>query len=115
PAPVEVRRLVAPRDDLRPVYLSTQGLRVGKTGAVLQIKERDSLAQEVRMGEICQLNLMGNIQISTQAVQSLCEAEIPICYFSQGGWFYGITSGLCTKNVFLRQAQFALSGQPWFC
>lgn len=115
PVPAEVRRLVAPRDDLRPVYLSTQGLRVGKTGAVLQIKDRDSLAQEVRMGEICQLNLMGNIQISTQAVQSLCEAEIPICYFSQGGWFYGITSGLCTKNVFLRQAQFALSGQPWFC
>ena len=40
--------------------------------------------QEVRMGEICQVNLMGNVQISTQAVQSLCEAELPVCYFSHG-------------------------------
>jgi CRISPR-associated protein Cas1 len=32
-----------------------------------------------------------------------------------GGWFYGITTGLCTKNVFLRQRQFAMAEQPWFC
>ena len=67
------------------------------------------------MHEICQLNLMGNIQISTQAVQALCEADIPVCYFSLGGWFYGITTGLCTKNVFLRQQQFASASEAWFC
>jgi len=37
----EPRRLVPARDDLRPLYLNTQGLRVGKTGEVLQIKDRD--------------------------------------------------------------------------
>jgi CRISPR-associated protein Cas1 len=58
---------------------------------------------------------MGNIQISTQAVQTLCEREVPVCYFSQGGWFYGITSGLGTKNVFLRKAQFRLADEEWFC
>jgi CRISPR-associated protein Cas1 len=114
PAP-EVRRLVTPRDDLRPAYLNSQGLRVGKSGEVLQVKERDALRQELRIGEICQLNLMGNIQISTQAVQTLCESEVPVCYFSQGGWFYGITNGLSTKNVFLRQRQFRLAGEEWFC
>jgi CRISPR-associated protein Cas1 len=115
PAPaVEVRPLVAPRDDLRPLYLNTQGLRVGKSGEVLQIREKDALKQEVRIGEICQLNLMGNIQLTTQAVQSLCEAGVPICYFSQGGWFYGITAGLNTKNVFLRRAQFRLAEEEWF-
>ncbi len=115
PAAKEVRRLVVARDELRPAYLNTQGLRIGKSGAVLQVKEKDALVQEIRMGEICQLNLMGNIQITTQAVQALCEAEIPISYFSQGGWFYGITTGLSTKNVFLRERQFALAAQPWFC
>jgi len=115
PALAEVRRLVTSRDDHRPVYLTTQGLRVGKSGGVLQVKDRETLVQEIRLGEICQLNLMGNIQVTTQAVQSLCEAEVPVCYFSQGGWFYGITSGLCTKNVFLRQTQFALADQSWFC
>jgi len=115
PANREMRRLMTPRDDLRPVYLNTPGLRVGKSGAVLQVKEREALVQEIRMNEICQLNLMGNIQISTQAVQALCEEEIPVCYFSMGGWFYGITTGLSTKNVFLRQRQFAMAGEAWFC
>lgn len=110
----ETRRLVTPRDDLRPLYLNTQGLRVGRSGGVLQVKEKDVLRQEVRIGEISQLNLMGNIQLSTQAIQALCEAEIPICYFSQGGWFYGITTGLNTKNVFLRRAQFRLAEEEWF-
>lgn len=110
----DVRRLLAPRDDLRPLYLNTQGLRVGKSGEVLQMRERDGLKQEVRIGEICQLNLLGNIQLSTQAIQSLCEAEVPICYFSQGGWFYGITTGMNTKNVFLRRAQFRLADEEWF-
>jgi CRISPR/Cas system-associated endonuclease Cas1 len=67
--------------------------------------------QEVRIGEICQVSLMGNVQLSTQAVQALCEAEVPICYFSMGGWFYGITTGLNQKNVFLRRSQFRLSEQ----
>jgi CRISPR-associated protein Cas1 len=114
PAAKETRRLVTPRDDRRPVYLDTQGLRVGKSGTVLQVRERDKLVQEIRMNEICQLNLYGNVQVTTQVVQSLCEAEIPICYFSMGGWFYGITSGLSTKNVFLRQSQFTMARELWF-
>ncbi len=111
----DIRRLVTPRDELRAAYLDTQGLRVGKSGDVLQVKEKDTLRQEIRLNEINQLNLMGNIQISTQAVQSLAQAEVPICYFSQGGWFYGITQGLSTKNVFLRKAQFKLADEDWFC
>jgi CRISP-associated protein Cas1 len=115
PAAREIRRLVTPRDDLRPLYLNSQGMRIGKSGEVLQVKDRDGVVQQdIRITEICQLNLMGNVQITTQAVQTLCEAEIPVCYFSSGGWFYGITTGLSTKNVFLRQRQFALASQGWF-
>lgn len=110
----EPRPLVAPRDDLRPLYLNAQGLRVGKSGEVLQVREKDELKQEVRIGEICQVNVMGNIQVSTQAIQSLCEAGKPVCYFSQGGWFYGITTGLNSKNIFLRRAQFRLAEEEWF-
>jgi CRISPR-associated protein Cas1 len=111
----ETRRLIAPRSDLRPVYLNTQGLKVGRSGEVLQVKEKDAVRQEIRPIEISQLNLMGNIQVTTQVTQLLCESGIPVCYFSQGGWFYGITTGMATKNVFLRQAQFRLAGEPWFC
>ena len=114
PVKREVRALVTPRSELRPLYLNTQGVRVGKSGAVLQVKDDKTVVQEVRVGEICQVNLMGNVQISTQAVQALCEAEVPVCYFSMGGWFYGITTGLNTKNVFLRRSQFRLAEQEYF-
>ncbi len=114
PVAREVRRLVTPRDDLRPLYLNSQGYRVGKSGEVLQVRDKEQLKQEVRIGEICQVNLMGNVQVSTQAVQTLCGAGIPICYFSQGGWFYGITTGLNTKNIFMRRTQFRLADQEWF-
>jgi len=68
----------------------------------------------VRIGELCQVNTMGNIQITTQAIQALCEADVPICYFSQGGWFYGITTGMNSKNIFTRRAQFRLAEEEWF-
>ena len=111
----DVRRLVPARDDLRPLYLNTQGLHVGKSGRVLKVKEKQKVVQEVRINEICQLNLMGNIQLTTQAIQTLCQAEVPIAYFSMGGWFYGVTQALGVKNIFLRREQFRLADIPAFC
>ena len=52
------------------------------------MKDKDKMVQEVRIGEICQVNLMGNVQISTQAVQSLCEAE---CRSATSRWAGGFT------------------------
>jgi CRISPR-associated protein Cas1 len=109
-ATAEVRQLVASRDELRPLYLNSQGFRVGKSGEVIQVKDGDSLKQEIRLGEVSQINLFGNVQLSTQAIQSFCSAEVPVCYFSQGGWFYGITNGLNARNVFLRHRQFVFAG-----
>jgi CRISPR-associated protein Cas1 len=111
----EVRRLVPARDELRPLYLNTQGLYVGKSGNVLKIKEKEKVVQEVRIFEMCQLNIFGNVQVSTQAIQALCESEVAIAYFSMGGWFYGVTHGLGVKNIFLRREQFRLADVPGFC
>ena len=85
---------MALRVDRRPQYLNTQGLCVGKTGNVLRAKEKDKVVHEVRTGEVCRVNLMGNSQLSTQAVQALCDMGTPVCYFSFGGWFYRVTTGL---------------------
>jgi CRISPR-associated protein Cas1 len=111
----EIRRLLPARDDLRPLYLNSQGLRVGKSGFVLKVQEKETVVQEVRINEICQLNLFGNIQMTTQAIQALCEQEVPIAYFSMGGWFYGTTQGLGVRNIYLRREQFRLADVPGFC
>jgi CRISPR-associated protein Cas1 len=60
------------------------------------------------------VNLLGNVQITTQAIQALCESGVPVSYFSMGGWFYGITTGMNTKNINLRRAQFRLADSEWF-
>ncbi|MCW5889587.1 MAG: CRISPR-associated endonuclease Cas1 [bacterium] len=104
-----VRRLVPARDDLRPLYVTGHGLSIGKSGEVLQVRERGKLVQEARVGEISQVNVFGNVQLTAAAVQGLCWADRPIAHFSFGGWFYGLTQGIGLKNVFLRREQFRRS------
>ena len=115
PAVGKVRRLIAARDDKRALYLDTQGLKVGRKSETLQIKEHGKLINDVRLNDVSHVALFGNVQISTQAVQSLCYAGIPLTYFSVGGWFYGLTRGHHQKNVFLRIQQFQKSAQPRAC
>src|SRR5207244_7923728 len=70
-----VRRLIAARDDTRALYLNTPGYRVGCKDEVLVVKEKDRVIEEVRMRDVSRVALFGNIQISTQAIQSLCEQD----------------------------------------
>ncbi|MCX6848578.1 MAG: CRISPR-associated endonuclease Cas1 [Verrucomicrobia bacterium] len=109
------RRLIAARDDERALYLNTQGYRVGVKSERLVIKDGDSVIDEVRMNDVTHVALFGNIQLSTQAVQELCEQEIPVAYFSMGGWFYGLTRGHGLKNVHTRIRQFAAASNPLQC
>lgn len=109
------RRLIAARDDERALYLNTQGYRVGIKSERLVIKDGDSVADEIRLNDVTHVALFGNIQISTQAVQELCEKEIPVAYFSMGGWFYGLTRGHGLKNVHSRIQQFAAAANPLQC
>lgn len=115
PIPDHVRRLIPARDDLRPLYITGHGLVVGKTGEVLQIRKRGETVQEVRVNEISQVNVFGNVQLTASAIQGLCWAEKPLAHFSYGGWFYGLTHGLGLKNVFLRKSQFARADDEDFC
>ena len=109
------RRLIAPRDEKRALYLNTQGYRVGCNDAVLKVKEKDRLVEEVRVMDVCHVALFGNIQMSTQAVQRLCDEDIPVTWFSMGGWFYGMTRGHSLKNVLLRIEQFRHAADPASC
>lgn len=110
-----VRRLVPSRDDLRPLYVAGQGMSIGRTGDVLRVKDRDrKVVQDARMFQTSQVNLMGNVSITAPAIQALCGMEIPIAYFSGGGWFYGLTQGLGVRNAYLRAEQFRLAAEPTF-
>ncbi len=113
--PQSPRRLIAARDDERALYLNTQGYRVGVKSELLVIKDAERVVEEIRLSDVSQVSLFGNIQLSTQAVHELCRQEIPVAWFSMGGWFYGITRGHGLTNVHTRIRQFATAADPLAC
>ena len=111
----KVRRLVPGRDDALPLYVQSAGAKIGRSGAELVIETRDGDKRTVRIADTSHVALFGAVQISTQAVQDLCERGVPIVYVSSGGWFYGITRGMDHKNIQLRQRQFAAAASADRC
>jgi CRISPR-associated protein Cas1 len=110
-----IRQLITVRDEAKPVYLNTQGMSVGVSGQVLTIKEKDKKIQEIRLKDVSQLNLFGAVQVSTQAIQILLQEDIPLAYFSFGGWFHGMTQAVGLRNILWRREQFRKADQPKFC
>lgn len=116
PVVVELaRRLVPARDDLRPLYIIGHGLTLGRSGDVLQVRDQGRVVEEIRLREVSQINLFGNILVTAAAVHAACTFERPIAHFTQGGWFYGMTQGIALKNIFLRRRQFAAAEDDECC
>lgn len=107
-----VRRLVPGRDDALPLYVQSAGAKIGRSGAELVVETRDGDKRSVRISDTSHVALFGAVQISTQAIQDLCDRGISIAYLSSGGWFYGMTRGMDHKNVDLRRRQFAAAASP---
>lgn len=101
-----VRRLVPARIPPLPVYVQEQGAYVKKQGEEIIILKSGEIQSKTRIIDISQVCLLGNIQITTQAVRELNIRGIPVCYFSFGGWFTGLTQGLSHNNVELRLQQY---------
>ncbi|MGH2759692.1 MAG: CRISPR-associated endonuclease Cas4g/Cas1g, partial [Actinomycetota bacterium] len=107
--PHEVRRLVPARDDAGPLYVVGQGARVGKSGERLSIRRPDEKDAYVRLIDVSQVSVFGNVQVSAQAVRSLANAGKPILHHTYGGWLVAVTSGPDRRNVQLRVAQYDMA------
>lgn len=110
--PEDVRRMAPARDDAVPLYVQTQGAVVGKSGDLLEIRMKGEVLKEVRLMEVSHVALFGNVQVTAQSVRELCDRNIPICHFTYGGWFQGITTGMAHKNVELRLRQYQGATTP---
>ncbi len=106
-ANIEIRRLRPMRQDRYPVYVTDQGSVVKKEGNRLAIlgKERTY----VDLIQISSVSVFGNIQITSQAMQTLLKEGIPVAYFSTNGWLYGMFFNNFTKNSILRLKQYGVS------
>ncbi len=106
-----VRRLL-PRDPAaRPLYVTEQGTTLGHREGRVEITRKGEVLQTVRMIDVSQVSVYGNVQVTTQLLRQLFAREIPVCWFSYGGWFQGIAEGLPSKHIELRRRQVALAHQ----
>jgi CRISPR-associated protein Cas1 len=106
PAEGEIRRLITPDIDTKALYVATPGVSITKKSDTVVVKEQGGVLAEVRIKDLHHLAIFGPAQLSTALVQTLCERDVPISYFSMGGWFYGLTRGHGLTNVFTRIQQF---------
>ncbi|MGB0722799.1 MAG: CRISPR-associated endonuclease Cas4g/Cas1g [Gammaproteobacteria bacterium] len=104
PRPMSVRR-----DEAMPVYVQAYHAKVAKKGENLEISVEDKVVSRPRLIDTSQLVLMGNIYVTTPTQHELMKREIPISWFSYGGWFIGHSIGVGHKNVELRTAQYKAS------
>ncbi|QUW04738.1 CRISPR-associated endonuclease Cas1 [Chloracidobacterium validum] len=115
PARREIRRLFPARDDNKAVYVQGQGYTLGLRGATLEIRDKGQAVDAVRLFEVSQLNIFGNVQLSAQALRALASQEIPILHLSYGGWLQAVTAPPPHKNIELRCRQFQAAADPAFC
>lgn len=106
-----VRRLLPKDPDPRPLYVTEQGATVGKSGGRIEVTRKREVLLSVRMIDVSQICLYGNAQVSSQLMRECFSREIPVNWFSYGGWFSGTATGLPSKHVELRRRQVALAHQ----
>ncbi|MBL8810480.1 MAG: CRISPR-associated endonuclease Cas1 [Planctomycetaceae bacterium] len=101
-----IRKLLPANDDALPLYVQAQGAMIGKSGDRLTVKVKEEQLAERRLMDVSQVSLFGNVMLSAQALRELTMRGVPVCHFTYGGWFHGITTGLAHKNIELRIRQF---------
>lgn len=99
------RRLVPSATAARPVYVVEQGTYLGKEGDRLEIRRGREVVETVRFIDVSQVCVFGNVQIGTQLLRSLFDRDVPVAWFSFGGWLAGVAEGHSSKHVQLRRRQ----------
>ncbi|WP_237712096.1 CRISPR-associated endonuclease Cas1, partial [Mycobacterium xenopi] len=99
------RRLIPSDPAARPLYVTEQGGYVFVRSGRVEVRKDGAELASIRLIDVSQLCLFGNIQVSTQAFRAFFAHEIPVCFFTFGGWLSGIAEGLPSKNVELRRRQ----------
>jgi len=59
--------------------------------------------------------LIGAVDVTAPTLHELMRREIPVSWYTGGGWFLGHTTGTGHRNVELRTAQYRASFDPVFC
>ena len=109
------RPIAVPADEALPLIVQSQRARINKEGDTLKIADEEQGETKVRLIDVSDVALFGNVAITTPALTALLEREIPVTFHSHGGWFRGVAHGVGHRNVEVRTAQYRSSFDDTFC
>jgi CRISPR-associated protein Cas1 len=110
--PAGITRVIPQSDDGAVLYLQEPGSYVGKRSEHLVIRKDGTELNKIPLHAVRQVVIFGNVQISTQALETLATNEIPVAYLTGYGRFIAMLNPAPTKNVALREAQFRRFADP---
>lgn len=90
------------------IYVKEQGTLVRKNGGRIAVGRNAQTLMEFPVSNIEGIALMGNVQITAQALHFLLQQGIDISHYSYGGRYLGQTAAESSKNIFLRFSQYEL-------
>ncbi len=105
------RRLTPSASAARPLYVTEQGSHLGVRDGRVDVTCKGETLGSVRLIDVSQINVIGNAQLSTQLLRECFNREIPVLWFTYGGWFCGLAEGLPSKHVELRRRQASIAYQ----
>jgi CRISP-associated protein Cas1 len=114
-SPLAPRPIAVPQDEALPLVVQSQHARIAKDGETLRIVDEERGEIQVRLIDVSDLALFGNVSITTPALAALLEREIPVTFHSHGGWFRGVAHGIGHRNVEVRTAQYRRSFDEAAC
>ena len=88
------------------LYLKEQGAYVQKTGERLVVTKTGQTLLDIPVFQVENIAVIGNVQITTQALHMLMQSGVDVSYFSRSGKYLGSTAAESAKNIFLRFEQY---------
>lgn len=103
------RRLIARDDPRRPLYVMSPGAIVRKRAGRLILEVDREQQTSVRMLDVAHVAVFGNATVTAGAMRACLEDDIPILWFSSGGWLAGYSIAHGGSWVARRIAQVELA------
>jgi CRISPR-associated protein Cas1 len=110
--PAGISRVLPELDEGAVLYLQEQGSYVGKRSEHLVVSLERQEINRIPLAAVRQVVLFGNVQVSTQALETLVGQEIPVVLLTRYGRFIGAMTPAPSKNVMLRVNQYRTFSDP---
>lgn len=88
------------------LYIKEQGAYVQKQGECITVTKGGKQLFKIPLIKIDNISLIGNVQITSQALQILLKKGIDVHFFSYSGEYLGRMAAESSKNIFLRFEQY---------